>query len=464
MTPAAKLEEFKAVLTQILEDAQAANETPDFAGAIPRNMLEHNTRRVALDPLLEALGWSFRDRTEEARVAGDTTLFIDYLGIDQETRSAELIFEAKAWNASWLAGIGDAYRGRPAAELVAAAVDHLNNGAPKLAPITDEWIKRIQQLRDYVVAIEAKGGAVVKRAVIGCARWIVVFKDPEAAFITKRIKAEDVLALELGEMVERSDEIFGLLSIDSLKVAPRTPIHPNEIALHIENPADIRRVFRALFVNRANTTDEFSPQPSIYVSPWLIVERSDGALLEIRPHEQPEILPTSMNFLEMHLPEVSARSDKMLSELSAAYRVSLPGPSPIGEFPNFETDLGLTPIRRSTTKAGNFLIATGEDSHYLRPGPLVECTFHSHEACRQAEADDEPQPVNLRSYERRSYFVSGEPHHCAHRSINVSKKGIPCPLAVFEEKLCCRACTLQDWCWSPERLRRAPCGGGSGAD
>lgn len=332
-----------------------------YAGATPLDMLEHNTRRVALDPLLEALGWSFRDRTEEARVAGDTTLFIDYLGIDQETRSAELIFEAKAWNASWLAGKGDAYRGRPAAELVAAAVDHLNGGAPKSAPLTDEWIKRITQLRDYVVGIEANGGAIVQRAVIGCARWIIIFKDPGAAFIRKTITGEDVLALELAEMVERSDEIFGLLSIDALKVAPRMPIHPDEIALYIRNPADIRRVFRALYVNRANTTDQFAPQPSIYVNPWLIVERSDGALIEIRPREQPDILPPGKSFLEMHLDEVAVRSNKMLVELSAVYGVPLPMASRIGDFPNFATSQGPTPVRRSTAKAGNFLVVTGEN-------------------------------------------------------------------------------------------------------
>jgi hypothetical protein len=73
--------------------------------------------------------------------------------------------------------------------------------------------------------------------------------------------------------------------------------------------------------------------------------------------------------------------------------------------------------------------------------------------------NDDDMPVIRRSYDRKSFFTTGEPHHCAHRQIKFAKKSDPpCPLAVFEVKLCCRACTLQDWCWSEEKLRLAPCG------
>lgn len=458
MTSEAKLDAFKRTIGQTLQDAANANATPDFAGAPAADMLEHNTRRVALDPVLDALGWSFKDRAEEARVVGDTTLFIDYLGIDRETRTAELIFEAKAWNASWIAGKGK-FSGRPPAELVAAAIDHMNGGgAFGNAPVTKEWMERIGQVRDYVVGVEARGGSIVQRAVIGCARWMIIIKDPGRAFVTQKITAGEVLALEATQMVARSDEIYELLSIEALKVAPREPFHPDEIALRVPDPAGIRRLFRAVHVNRDQTTDQYTPQPSIFVNAWLIAERSDGTLLTIRPRTAPIILPASPKFLDDHLEEMKNISDRMLADLERAYNAPMPAPSAIGAFPNFGNDDGGSPVRRSTINGTNYLVATGEAAHYLRDAPNIDCGFHYHEACRMAGMEDEPQPVVARSFELRSFFTTGEAHHCAHRQIKHAKQAVRCPLDVFEAKLCCRACTLQDRCWSEDLLRRAPCG------
>jgi len=457
VTAEATLDAFRRTVIDMLAEADRANQLPDFAGAPAAEMLEHNTRKVALDPLLDALGWSFHDRTEEARVVGDTTLFIDYLGIDRETRVAELIFEAKAWNASWIVGKGS-YATRPPTEVLAAAISYLNGGAPKTCPVTKEWIERIEQVRDYVVGVHAKGGAIVQRAVIGCARWIIILKDPGKAFIDKTIAAEDVIALQMQQMVERSDDIYTLLSTEALKVAPRGPIHADEIALHLPDPTDIRRLFRAVHVNRNRTTDPYQPQPSIYANAWLIVQRRDGALLTIRSRAAPETIPTNPKFFAEHLDEMQERSDAMLAHMRSAYDAPVPDPSPIGTFPNFATTTGSSPVRRDAT-GSNYLIATGTAAHYLRPAPNLACDFHSHEACRLIGLQDEEQAVNARSFDRRSFFMTGEPHHCAHRHIKIAKQGVPCPIDLFEAKLCCRACTLQDWCWSAEKLKRAPCGG-----
>lgn len=457
MTSEATLDAFRRTVIDMLAEADRTNLSPDFAGADAADMLEHNTRRVALDPLLEALGWSFRDRTEEARVVGDTTLFIDYLGIDRETRVAELIFEAKAWNASWIAGQGS-YANRPPTEVVAAAISYLNGDAPKICPVTKEWIEWIEQVRNYVVGVHANSGAIVQRAVISCARWIIILKDPGKAFIDKTIAAEDVIALHKQQMVDRSDDIYTLLSTEALKVAPRGPIHADEIALHLPDPTDIRRLFRAVHVNRNRTTDRYQPQPSIYANAWLIVQRRDGALLTIRSRAAPETIPTNPRFFAEHLSEMQQRSDAMLADMCAAYGTPVPDPSPIGAFPNFVTTTSSSPVRRDAT-GSNYLVATGTAAHFLHPAPNVACDFHNHEACRMIGQQDEEQAVNARSFERRSFFMTGELHHCAHRYIQIAKQRVPCPIDVFEAKLCCRACTLQDWCWSAEKLKLAPCGG-----
>jgi hypothetical protein len=295
VTPEADLDQFKRIVMQILAAAKRANAVPDYAGANPQDMLEHNTRRIALDPLLEGLGWTFRDRTEEARVVNDTTLFIDYLGIDRENRIAELIFEAKAWDASWVAGKGK-FSGKPANE-------------------------------------HGKSGAIVQRAVIGSARWMIIFTDPGKAFVDQKVAAIDIVTIEEHDMVARSDEIYRLLSIEALKMAPRQPVFADDLPLHITDPQDIQRVFRAAHVTRDETSDPWAPQPSIQANAWLIVQRRDGALLMIRPRDPAFTLPTNDKFLNEHFDEMAKRSDTMLADLDAAYGASLPAPSPIGEFP-----------------------------------------------------------------------------------------------------------------------------------
>lgn len=459
MTPEAAYNAFKHALENILEEVSIVDQIPDFDGAINSDMLEHTTRRVALDPFLEALGWSFRDRTEEARISGDETLFIDYLGIDRHSRTAEFIFEAKAYNASLIAGKGK-YHGRPGAELAAAAVNYLKRKESNAAPLTKEWMDRIKQIRDYVLGIHNTNGSVVQRAAIGCARWIIIFKDPGKAFIEPgEIAADDILALDEARMVTKSDEIFDLLSANALKNIPRAPILADEIALYFSDATMIRRIFRAVHVSNSETCDEWTPRPSINVASWLILERQDGALILVRQRAEPITLPAKTELLPEHIGQLKEQSDKMLEMAENAFGTRMPPPAPIDDFPNFQIrDGGVSPVRRSS-KPGNFLVATGEDVHYLRNLPEIEgCPFHHHERCRELGAADEDAPVTIRSYSRRSFFTTGEAHHCAHREIQIAKQAIHCPIASFEEKLCCRACTLQSYCWSPAKLRMAPCG------
>jgi hypothetical protein len=74
---------------------------PAFIGAAYGDPLEHTTRRYLIDDMLVGLGWDLTRMTsemvEEARAQDDTTLFLDYLGVNPELRIPLLIVEAKAW-------------------------------------------------------------------------------------------------------------------------------------------------------------------------------------------------------------------------------------------------------------------------------------------------------------------------------------------------------------------------------
>ncbi|MDI7046664.1 hypothetical protein QMN58_24455, partial [Escherichia coli] len=78
---------------------------PEFAGAEAGDPHEHTTRVHFLDELVELLGWSLGlggDMAEEARLKGETTTFMDYLGVRADTNAPALLIEAKAWDKAFL--------------------------------------------------------------------------------------------------------------------------------------------------------------------------------------------------------------------------------------------------------------------------------------------------------------------------------------------------------------------------
>ncbi|TCG01026.1 hypothetical protein BZM26_09720 [Paraburkholderia strydomiana] len=79
----------------------AADARPEFAGAEAGDPHEHTTRVHFLDELVELLGWSLGlggDMAEEARLKGETTTFMDYLGVRADNNAPALLIEAKAWD------------------------------------------------------------------------------------------------------------------------------------------------------------------------------------------------------------------------------------------------------------------------------------------------------------------------------------------------------------------------------
>ena len=96
-----------------------------FTGEIVSDTLEHNVRKVFLNRLLIALGWRL-DITvaEEARVKGETTLFLDYLGVHLDTKIPLLIFEAKAWEKPLISAATPALKQRTKDELIARALNY----------------------------------------------------------------------------------------------------------------------------------------------------------------------------------------------------------------------------------------------------------------------------------------------------------------------------------------------------
>jgi len=98
---------FKESISKLIEQFSAPTRVESFLGAEPGPTLEHVTRRHFIDPFLRELGWDLTQLNEEiievARTRGETTLRLDYLGVNQQTRIPVLIVEAKAWETPFVA-------------------------------------------------------------------------------------------------------------------------------------------------------------------------------------------------------------------------------------------------------------------------------------------------------------------------------------------------------------------------
>jgi hypothetical protein len=73
------------------------------------------------------------------------------------------------------------------------------------------------------------------------------------------------------------------------------------------------------------------------------------------------------------------------------------------------------------TDTDDFVVLTGKHTHYILDTPTVpECPYH--DASRATTDAVAAQPVLLiRSLDPRSFFVSGETHHCAHVVVSDAK-------------------------------------------
>jgi hypothetical protein len=139
---------FKEKLQEVASAFRASlgSASPAYAGAEFSEPLEQVTRRHLTDIVLISLGWNLDqqglDILEEAQARGETTLFLDYLGVNPVSRAPLLIVEAKAWAKPFVSpsaatidrsGARNAMDGGPS--LIARAVDHVNKEEGALRPL-----------------------------------------------------------------------------------------------------------------------------------------------------------------------------------------------------------------------------------------------------------------------------------------------------------------------------------------
>ena len=264
---------FKAELGALIDQVkarEAADAPVGFIGEQLAPTLEHNVRKFFVNRLLTSLGWKLEHTVvEEARVKGETTLFLDYLGAHPDTRKPVLIFEAKAWEKPFITPSDAANSSERAEELVAKALNHIKGGKAGNSPVAAEWTAWISKLLDYVRDLEAQSGHVVERVVICSGQWLVIFTEPGVAFLDPaNVNARGILVFRIDSFVRYSDEIFRHISYDQLIGVVPAPLRPTQLPTYVASDL-ARRIFRALWIRwlSAGSVGALDTFPQIYVYP-----------------------------------------------------------------------------------------------------------------------------------------------------------------------------------------------------
>ncbi len=472
--------EFRAGIEELLADIgreAIPGSTNPYAGAGESAFHEHDTRVFFFDRLMRLLGWELGQGgnvAEEARIRGESTNFVDYVGVNRDTRAPALILEAKSWEKPSITGKGK-WRGRAPSELVVAAVRHINAGGTKeKSPVTGEWHENLSQVARYVRLFKDEYRHEVPRAVLSSGRWLLIFKTPVVTFCDHEVNDGQICLLHVDSYVADANVILEHMSRVMLADTAPARIRSSQLGNYV-SPMTLRGAYYALLVRYEKSGAAiFDRMPRILVYPALIVERSDKALFTVIDSEQPiEVLLSAagddVRALEPHLAGVFEVAEMLRASCAAELGIEI-APDALGGFGGFSATTTLSPggiairrprkylVRTLPEGADHWFVLTGKLTHFLRRAPEVDCRFHTWASSRAEGAAIGVNAVNSpHTNAPRAFFTDGMSHHCAHQIVD-HRKSLRCHIQAIDGRLCCRACVFQDDCWTEQELAALPCG------
>ncbi len=480
MNPIAAESEFRAGIKKLLDDIdnqfKHGYANTDAYGR-DEVFHERDTRIFFFDRLLQLLGWNLGmggNVAQEARIKAGTTKFVDYVGINQDTRAPILILEAKAWDKPIIAGKGEMHDWSKV-NLIIDAVRHVNEGGSRGdSPVTSEWYDHISQLAGYIRGFSDQYGHSVSRAVLSSGQWLLVFAEPVSTFSCSQIDDQQIYLFERDGYVKNAHIIFRLLARVKIADSVPFPIRSSQLRNYVSKEKFIAAYHGVLIHYEASGTPVFAQRPRILIYPTLIIQRDDNALITVIDAEEPIPMQISqagngVKTLKPHLDSVSNAADKLLQRCSDELALPLK-PSELADFPGFSTESILDPgglaldgpqkllVKPIRTATNNWLAVTGSQTHYLHELPTITCKFHAWAQCKAVHQSIGANAVNSPSTKSpRAFFVDGQPHHCAHQTI-IDRREVRCYIKALDARTCCNACVCHGTCWPPMESAELPCG------
>lgn len=471
---------FQGGLTDLIKDATeiVKGEGRDpFAGEGDRAPHEHDTRSLFVDRLLVLLGWRLGPHgnvLEEARLKADTTRFMDYVGVAEETQAPLMIFEVKAWDKPFVAARVPGGR-ETDRDLLVAAIRHLLDGKTAAdAPVTKLWHDYLYQIAGYVKTMKVGYGHNTPRAVLANGPWLVVFTAPVTTFVDGKVSGDQIVIFQMDDYTPCAQELFSLLHRSILARNVPFPLRPAQLTQYVRRES-VAAVFHGLHVHFEETGSPFyGPQPRVLVYPVLIVERDDGVLITITARRKGLSLAyTNVRGeneeeddqlrLDAHLTEVQAGAAEVLADCE----VEIGGPLTVDSLdrfpgfpmgPNRPLEFGPRMVGALCGHYNEFLMATGTQIHYLTSAPLLDpCRFHSWANCQATGNAIGISAVSIPSVEPRAIFIDTQAHHCAHLRVQ-DHRARRCHIISIDQRTCCQTCVYVGYCWRGDERASLPCG------
>jgi hypothetical protein len=470
----ARKAEFPGKFAELL-DRLEATEGPiaaaPYEGGPVGDPHEHATRVYFLDELIELLGWTLGlggDVVEEARLKDKTTTRMDYMGKACDTDIPALLIEAKAWEKPFLQPRKNgAYRVEDA---LASAIDHWRGGGETAkSPLAGEWPDYIGQIGNYISRLYNLYRHRLPRAVICSGTWIVVFIDPVAAFVEGPARSNAIKYFEKGNFKSDAPQLYELLSKDSLVEETPASVRPTEISNFLTSKT-LDRCFHAVLVSYETAgTSLFGKKPRIAIHPALVLEDLNGMRLTVLEETDAEYMEYGRYedgvdlFLDVHVASIGEAASALLKRTSEQLGVAL-NPSSAVDFRGFPrqplhgVEVITSFVKDLPRHKDNWIVVTGQDTHFVRARPDLACDFHSWGTCKAAHRAAGDSAILRSMITPRVLFTDDRPHHCAHRDV-LDRRRSRCQVPMVEERLCCRGCTFALVCWPGTVNPPLPCGG-----
>lgn len=476
MSRMARKADFPKKFAELLDRIEAADgptSAAPYQGGPVGDLHEHATRVYLLDGLIELLGWTLGlggDVVEEARLKDKTTTRMDYLGKACETDVPALLIEAKAWGKPFLLPRQDgAFR---VDDVLANAIDHWRGGGgTSTSPLAGEWPDYIVQVGNYVSRLYKIHGHRLPRAVISSGQWIVVFVDPVAAFVEGPAQSTSIKHFEKRNFKNDAPQLYELLSKDSLVEETPTRVRPTEISNFLTSNT-LDRCFHAVLVSYETAgTSVFGKKPRIAIHPALVLQDHAGMRLTVLEETDAEYMEYGRDedgadlSLDAHVASIGEAAAALLKRTSEQLGVEL-HPSSVVDFLGFpKQPLHGPEVLKSLVKdipnhKGNWIVVSGQDTHFVRARPDLACEFHSWGTCKAAQRAAGDLAIIRPTMSPKALFADEKPHHCAHRDV-LDRRETRCQVPMIDERLCCRGCTFAPVCWPGTVSPPLPCGGAS---
>jgi len=427
--------------------------------------LEAHARAYMINGLLAALNWRLDQKAEDGlpnifpevpvlSKQTSTIRFLDYLGLERQTDIPLLIVETKRPNAQLphILKRGNASH----VEIIG-----LGLAGEHLIGDWDEWLG---DLKDYVRSVFERAQKVPDRAVIANGEWLIIFLDPADAFLESgsRDPSRILVFADRSDIERRFNELYQRLEYEQILGKTRA-LTPVELPFFIA-PEAVDSAIHGLRLRYIAVPRIYNNSPVVNVAPVVFIHSRYGSWLRIEAPPLDFELPHQSDQLPQHLNYVDQAAKDLLARVNACLGTSfqaVPIQTHYADEAAFESLQGVIECQEN-----DYLVVTGDKTHYLLSTPSVSnCPYHDWAACNRQSVPSNPGPIMIRSVSPRSFFISEELHHCAHRDVTAAKatsinstnrtrcgprSGLDgqafCEIWRFEQHLCCRTCVFEEVC------------------